>query len=89
MNESLAQVAKFLRSRPELAGYTVRQEGQELHLSKGSESFVRLIPTEEKGIWHMEHFRNQERWAHVDLACPLEGCLDYLAENLHYLFWDG
>lgn len=89
MNENLDRVIQFLQARPELAGYTVREEGKELHLSKGSDSFVRLIPTERLGIWHMERFHNQKRWEHVDCTCTLEGCLDHLSTNSQYLFWEG
>lgn len=89
MSESLNRVVRFLREKPELAGYTVRAEGKELHLSKGSDCFVRLIPTEQPGIWRMEHFQNQERWEHVDCTCPLDECLEFLSANPQYIFWEG
>jgi len=89
MNESLDRVIQFLQAKPELAGYTVREEGKELHLSKGSDCFVRLIPTDQPGVWRMEHFHNQERWEHFGGTCTLEECLDFLSANPHYLFWEG
>lgn len=89
MNEYLDYVVQLLQNRPELTGYSIREEGSELHLSKGSDCFVRLIPTERPGIWRMEHFHNQERWEHVDCTCSLEECIDFLSDNPQYLFWNG
>ncbi|OHB32517.1 MAG: hypothetical protein A2X84_04435 [Desulfuromonadaceae bacterium GWC2_58_13] len=89
MSESLDRIIQFLQEKPELTGYSVREEGKELHLSKGSESFVRLIPTGKKEVWRMEHFHNQKRWEHVDCTCSLDECLDFLSANPHYLFWEG
>ncbi len=89
MKESLDRVARFLKTQPELAGYEVRQDKGELHLSRGSDCFVRLIPEEKKGQWHIEHFHNQERWECLDFVGSLEECLDLLTENTHYLFWEG
>ena len=79
MKEGLDRVVRFLKTKPELAEYEVRQDKGELHLSKGSDCFVRLIPVEKKGQRHIEHFHNQERWE----------CLDLLSDNPHYLFWEG
>jgi hypothetical protein len=89
MNESLNRVIQFLQAKPELTGYNVLEVGKELQLSKGSDCFVRLIPTTQAGVWHMEHFHNQKRWEHVDCTCTLEGCLDFLSANPQYLFWEG
>jgi len=89
MSKDLEKVVRFLQGKPELAGYAVHKEGKELHLSKGSDCFVRLIPTEHAGIWRMEHFHNQERWEHVDCTCSLEECLEFLSANPQYIFWEG
>lgn len=88
MKESLDRVARFLKAKPELAGYEVRQDQGELHLSKGSDCFVRLIPAEKEGEWRIEHFHNQERWECLDFVGSLEECLDLLSDNPHYLFWE-
>ncbi|WP_432823735.1 hypothetical protein [Trichloromonas sp.] len=89
MNENLDRVVRFLRAKPELADYTVREEGKELHLSKGSDCFVRLIPTDKPEIWRMEHFHNRKRWERVDCTCTLQECLDYLSSNPQFLYWEG
>ena len=89
MEESLARAIIFLKTKPELAGYEVRLVEGELHLSKGSDCFVRLIPIQKGGEWSMKHFHNRERWECIDFVGSLEECLDFLSDNSHYLFWEG
>jgi hypothetical protein len=89
MDMNLERGIKFLQAKPELAGYVFHQEGQELHLSKGSDCFVRLVPTDKPETWRMEHFHNKEHWEHVDCTCSLEECLDFLSDNPQFLFWEG
>ncbi len=89
MEERLARAAMRLKEKPQLAGYEVRQVEGELHLSKGSECFARLIPTGKTNEWRIEHFHNQERWESVDFVGSLEECLDFLSDNPHFLFWEG
>ncbi len=89
MEESLARAIIFLKTKPELAEYGVRHEEGELHLSNGSDCFVRLIPVQKGGAWSMKHFHNRERWEYIDFVGSLEECLDFLSDNSHYLFWEG
>ena len=89
MKENLDRAIQFLETKPELAGYEVRQVEGELHLSKGSDCFVRLIPAEKEGEWHIEHFHNREHWECIDFVGSLEECLDFLSDNPHYLFWES
>ena len=89
MEESLERASAFLRTKPELAGYSVREVEGELHLAKGSDCFVRLIPTRRGGRWNMRHFHSIGHWEYIDFTGTLEECLDFLSENPHYLFWEG
>jgi hypothetical protein len=89
MNEMLDRARRLLQTDPKLADLVAREEGGELHLLRGDDRFARLIPTGREGVWRMEYFRNLERWECVDFQGTLEECLDFLAENSHYLFWEG
>ena len=89
MDDMLSKARQLLANDPKLAGLTVREDQGELHLRRGDESFARLIPTEKKGVWRLESFRNLERWECLDFRGSLEECLAFLAENPHYLFWEG
>ena len=89
MKENLARALKFLKTKPELAEYEIRHVEGELHLSKGSDCFVRLTPDQKGGAWSMVHFHNREHWESIDFAGSLEECLDFLSDNTHYLFWEG
>ena len=89
MEESLARAIIFLKTKPELSGYEVRHVEGELHLSKGSDCFVRLTPVQKGGAWSMKHFHNRERWECIDFVGSLEECLGFLSDNFHYLYWEG
>lgn len=89
MEKSLERAIAFLRSKPELAGYEIRHMEGELHLAKGSDCFVRLIPDEKKQEWRMKHFHCRERWELIDFTGSLEECLDFLSDNPHFLYWEG
>ncbi len=86
--EILESARRRVEKDPKLADFKVRAEGHELHLSKGAESFARLIPAEKAGYWRMEYFHNLERWEAIDFMGTLDECLDFLAHNIHYLFWN-
>ena len=70
------------------AGFTVARQGRELHLVKGDETFVRLIPTETTDQWRIAFFHNEKRWQHIDFTGSLEACLDLLSQSPRYLYWD-
>lgn len=89
MKHDLLKAREMLRARPELAGYQIRLVNGELHLAKGSDCFVRLLPAVRSGIWSMQHYHNRKHWQCVDFSGSLEECLDFLSENPHYLFWEG
>lgn len=89
MKQILKDAVRFAQSDPHLAKFEVSAQGNELHLSKGGESFARLLPEEKKHHWRMEYFHQEERWEHIDFSGTLEECLAFLAENTHYLFWEG
>ena len=88
MADRLQTAQKLLAARPMLAGFEVHRHGDEIHLVKQGESFVRLLPVAENG-WRMEYFHNLERWEIIDFTGPLEACLDFLIDSPHYLFWTG
>lgn len=89
MGDRLQAAKKHLQARPELADFDIRRVGTELHLTRGGDSFVRLIPDEGAHRWRMEYFHNLEEWQIVDFQGPLEDCLDFLLESPHYRFWEG
>jgi hypothetical protein len=89
MKEILKDVEHYLRVDPRLVGFGVREENGELHLVRGDDRFARLLPDEKKGVWRMEYFRNEEQWELLDFRGTLKECLDYIAENPHFLFWEG
>lgn len=84
----LEQVRGKLAEEPRLADCLVSLEGEEIHLARGDDLFVRLIPAEAKGVWRMESFRNQERWEIVEFQGPLAECLEFLGAHPHYLFFE-
>ncbi|MEJ2699728.1 MAG: hypothetical protein P8Z70_08730 [Desulfuromonadales bacterium] len=89
MREILNEAEHYLGLDPKLADFEAREEDGELHLIRGDDRFARLIPDETKGIWRMEYFRNEEQWELLDFRGTLKECLDYIADNLHFLFWEG
>lgn len=89
MDELLKQAVEFLHADPNLADVAVHEEGGELHLLRGDDRFARLRPSEHKGVWRMEYFQNRERWEVTEFQGTLRECLDFLAENAHYQFWEG
>jgi len=89
MDNLLSTARRLLERDPKFAGVVIREEGGELHLLRGDDSFARLIPGEREGVWRIEVFRNMERWECLDFIGTLEECLGFLAENPHYRFWEG
>jgi len=89
MTERLKTVQRFLEQRLVPQAFDVKLEGNELHLTKAGDCFVRLIPTATSGQWRMEYFRNLDRWEIIDFQGNLEECLEYLLESEHYRFWKG
>lgn len=89
MDAMLSQALEELRGDPKLAGVVVREEAGELHLLRGDDRFARLSPAEHKGVWRMECYRNRERWEMTEFQGTLRECLEFLAENAHYQFWQG
>lgn len=88
MPDRLQLAQKLVAARSNLAAFGVHRHGDELHLVKEGDSFVRLLPVAEDG-WRMEYFHNLERWEIIDFTGSLEECLDFLATSPHYLFWAG
>jgi len=89
MKQNLQAAIRFAKAHPQLAEFDISIQGNELHLSKDGDSFARLLPTEKEQQWRMEYFHQEERWEHIDFTGTLEECLAFLAENTHYLFWEG
>lgn len=89
MDERLEQARRLLADRPSLKEFEIYAQEGELHLAKDGESFIRLIPADEPGVWRMEYFKNVEEWQVVDFSGRLEDCLDYLVDYPHYRFWEG
>ena len=89
MKRILKEAVRIAQSDPHLATFEISARGNELHLSKGGESFARLLPTQKENHWRMEYFHQEDRWEHIDFRGTLEECLAFLAENTHYLFWEG
>lgn len=88
MPDRLQTAQQLLATRPVLAAFEIHRHGDELHLVKAGESFVRLVPVTDDG-WRMEYFHNLERWEVIDFTGSLEACLDFLNDSPHYLFWTG
>ncbi|WP_305044668.1 hypothetical protein [Geoalkalibacter sp.] len=84
----LEQVREKLDQDARLAGCLISREGAEIHLARGDELFVRLIPAPVKGAWRMESFRNQERWEIIEFQGSLDECLEFLGAHPHYLFFE-
>ncbi|WP_305041983.1 hypothetical protein [Geoalkalibacter sp.] len=84
----LEQVRDKLGADPRLAGCRISREGEEIHLARGDELFVRLIPAAAQGLWRMESFRNQERWEIIEFQGTLDECLEFLGAHPHYLFFE-
>lgn len=89
MNPDLNEARNLLRTDPKFAGLTVREEEGEFHLFRGDDRFARLIPTEQVDEWRMEYFQNLERWECIDFKGTFKECMDYLLDNIHYVFWEG
>ncbi|APG28054.1 hypothetical protein A7E78_09525 [Syntrophotalea acetylenivorans] len=89
MKRILKDAVRIAQSDPHLATFEISVQGNELHLSKGGESFARLLPAQKEHHWRMEYFHQADRWEHIDFSGTLEECLAFLAENTHYLFWEG
>ena len=88
MKRSLEEARRLIEGDKTLAEFIIFLEGDELHLSKGDECFVRLIPEEKSGLWRIEYFHNEKRWERIDFTGSLAACLELLAESPHYLYWD-
>jgi hypothetical protein len=89
MKRILKDAIRFAQSDPQLAEFDITAQGKELHLSKNGDSFARLLPAAKEKQWRMEYFHQRERWKHIEFSGTLEECLAFLAENTHYLFWEG
>ena len=89
MEKKLKAAKERIQSRKSFENLVVHEEDDELHLKRGDDHFARLIPTDKEGIWRLEAFRNIERWECLNFQGTLDECLDFLAENEHYRFWNG
>jgi hypothetical protein len=88
MPADLQRAEEIVRAHPRLTDFVVRREGEELHLDKAGEAFVRLIPAGTGGWWRIEIFRNAEEWEIINFTGPIEECLEFLTEHPHFLFWE-
>lgn len=88
MKEPLDVARSVIKNDRAFAAFTVREQGGELHLARGDESFVRLVPAGTGATWRIELFHNEERWERVDFTGSLSACLDLLAQSPQYLYWD-
>jgi len=89
METTIQQAERYLRNHiPPPEDMEIREVDGEIHLSRRDETFARLIPTEKKGVWRMEYFRNREEWELSDIQGSLEECLTFLTDQHHYLFWE-
>ncbi len=84
----LERAKALVASDPQLAAFTVRHKGGELHLNNAQGLFVRLIPANQPGHWQMEYFIQRKRWQCLGFVGPLSECLELLRSDPHYLFWD-
>lgn len=89
MKNMLEKARQIARSDPHLSRFEIHIEDDELHLSKNGECFARLIAIDHPRLWRMAYFHNLERWEYLDFTGTLEECLAFLADNPHYLFWEG
>lgn len=89
MQQNLRTAIHYAKADRNLSEFDISIQGNELHLSRKGESFARLLPAEKSHLWRMEYFHQEERWEHIDFTGTLEECLAFLAENTHYLFWQG
>jgi hypothetical protein len=89
MKKRLQAAKERIQARESFEKLVVHEEGRELHLKRGDDRFARLIPTDKEDIWRLEAFRNIERWECFNFQGTLDECLDFLAENEHYRFWNG
>jgi hypothetical protein len=87
MKKSLDDARRRIAADEAFAGFTVKLQDDELHLSRGDDSFVRLIPAEAVGQWRIEYFHNQKRWERIDFTGALEACLDLLGRSPQALYW--
>ena len=88
MENHLQAASARIETDQAFAGFTVTSQGRELHLVKGDESFVRLIPAEPADQWRFAFFHNEKRWQHIDFTGSLEACLEPLARSPRYLYWE-
>lgn len=89
MNEMLETAKRIALKDPHLSQFDIYIEGNELHLCKEGDCFARLISTDQPKLWRMAYFHNLERWEYINFTGNLEECLAFLADNPHYLFWEG
>ena len=89
MKKRLKAAKEKIQAREPFGELVVHEEGNELHLMRGDDRFARFIPTDRDDIWRLELFRNLERWECLEFQGTLDECLDFLAENEHYRFWNG
>jgi hypothetical protein len=88
MSADLQEARRVIGADRRLQGFTVRRQGEELHLEKGADSFARLLPAAAGG-WRLEVFRVTEGWEIVNVTGSLEECLTYLVEHPRFQFWEG
>lgn len=89
MNDTLENAKRIAGKDPHLSQFDIYIDGNELHLGKEGECFARLITADTPGMWRLAYFHNLERWEYLDFTGTLEECLAFLADNPHYLFWEG
>lgn len=87
MTEHLENARRLIAADPNLAGFQVSLDGDELHLAKGDDSFARLIPVDTSGHWRIEAFHNEKRWERIDFTGPLKECLELISASPHYFYW--
>lgn len=85
----LDRARSLVASNPSLAAFEVHHEAGELHLNNARGLFVRLLPANRAGHWHMEYFIQGKRWQCREFVGPLNECLELLGNDPHYLFWEG
>jgi hypothetical protein len=85
MENALKRAEAAVAANPKLTALTVQAMAGELHLMRGDEFFARLRQHQAPEDWTLDYCRNGEVW---DCSCfvgKLEECLDFLAEDDHYL----
>ncbi len=89
MDVMLEKAKQIALADPHLSQFDIHIEGNELRLCKEGDCFARLIALDEPNQWRMAYFHKLERWEYINFTGTLEDCLAYLADNPHYLFWEG